>query len=208
MKIEASLSTTTINKGSTLRIKSKLKGEEVALQEPELITKAMRSQIDITTKNSHSIMKITVDPSITTMSHHREVDPLEAWEVSPTHVLILNNMKDTMNQMSSSQRRETIMVILTDNEKALLEFELAEGKLEWEEQTEGQHIIIIKKPVMNLVRKGVVMINPNFKNTSKDSLLKLLNQVETHGVVEAIVVVIKNVSTETLIELLYTSKLC
>jgi hypothetical protein len=32
--------------------------------------------------------------------------------------------------MLSSQRRETIMVILTDNEKALLEFELAEGKLE------------------------------------------------------------------------------
>ena len=78
MKIEASLSTTTTNKGSTLRIKSKLKGEEAALQELELITKAMRSQIGITTKNSHSIMKITVDPSIITMSHHREVDLLEA----------------------------------------------------------------------------------------------------------------------------------
>jgi hypothetical protein len=30
--------------------------------------------------------------------------------------------------MLSSQKRETIMVILTDNEKALLEFELAEVK--------------------------------------------------------------------------------
>jgi hypothetical protein len=78
MKIEVSLSTTTINKGSTLRIKSKLKGEEAGLQEPELITKAMRSQIGITTKNSHSIMKITADPNIITMSHHREEDLLEA----------------------------------------------------------------------------------------------------------------------------------
>jgi|JI9StandDraft_2_1071091.scaffolds.fasta_scaffold81897_3 hypothetical protein len=61
---------------------------------------------------------------------------------------------------------------------------------------------------MNMVRKGVVMINPNFKNMSKGSLPKLLNQEESQGVVEAIVVVIKNVSIETLIELLYASKLC
>lgn len=61
---------------------------------------------------------------------------------------------------------------------------------------------------MNMVRKGVVMINPNFKNMSKGSLPKLLNQEESQGVVEAIVVVIKNVSIETLIELFYASKLC
>jgi hypothetical protein len=100
------------------------------------------------------------------------------------------------------------MVILTDNVKVQLEFELAEGRLECEELTEEQHIIIIKKPVMNLVLKGVLMINPNFKNTSKDNLPKLLSQEETQGVVEAIVAVIKNVSTETLIELLFASKLC
>jgi hypothetical protein len=105
--------------------------------------------------------------------------------------------------MLSSLNRETIMVILTDNEKVQSEFELVEVKLECEEPTEEQQpIIIIKKTVMNLVKKDVIM--------SKDNLPKPLNQQETQGVVEAIVV-LKNqtVSTETMIELLCdASKLC
>jgi hypothetical protein len=79
MKIEANLNTTTINKGSTLRIKSNLKGEEAVLQEPELVTRATRSQTGITTKNNHSIMKITTeDLNIITMNLHTEEDPLRA----------------------------------------------------------------------------------------------------------------------------------
>jgi hypothetical protein len=112
--------------------------------------------------------------------------------------------------MLSSQNSETIMVILTDNEKVQSEFELVEVKLECEEPTEEQQpIIIIKKPAMNLVQKDVVMINPNTKNLSKDNLPKQLNQQESQGVVEAIVVH-KNqtVSTERMIELLCDSKLC
>jgi hypothetical protein len=76
---EAGLHITTINKGSTLAMKLKPKEGEGVLQIVELIIKAILwSQIGITTKSNHSIMKIIAkDPNIIMMSHHTEVDPLK-----------------------------------------------------------------------------------------------------------------------------------